>query len=101
MNGELHTQFQNRKRFHNRHGQEPDNSKQAMTSKDLTLSPLFTVLVVSLLMAFLAASPSRRYSNKGREERVNHTILDLQLHLIQQEIKRTKSWAIKDSKQQK
>jgi len=28
-----------------------------------TLSPFFTVLVVSLLMAFLAASPRRRYDN--------------------------------------
>lgn len=71
-----------------------------MTSKDLTLSPLFTVLVVSLLMAFLAASPSRRYSNKGQEERVSHIILDLQLDLIQQEIKMTKSWGIKDSAEQ-
>lgn len=99
MNGELHKLFHNRKRFHNRHGHEPGKNKQAMTSKDLTLSPLFTVLVVSLLMAFLAASPSRRYSNKGREERVSHIILDLQLNLMKQEIKMTKkSWGIKDSK---
>ena len=33
-----------------------------------TLSPFFTVLVVNLLMAFLAASPRRRYGNyKGKQ----------------------------------
>lgn len=50
-------------------------------------------------MAFLAASPSRRYSNKGQEERVSHIILDLQLNLMKQEIKMTKkSWGTKDSR---
>jgi len=64
-------------------------NKQAMTSKDLTLSPLFTVLVVSLLIAFLAASPSRRYSYKGQEKRISQTLLDSQLDLMKQEIKMT------------
>lgn len=65
-----------------------EKSKQEMTSKDLTLSPRFTVLVVSLLMAFLAASPSRRYRNKGQEERVIHIISHSQLDLMKQEIKK-------------
>lgn len=39
-----------------------------------TLSPFFTVLVVNLLMAFLAASPRRRYE-KYKEKQIWSAIL--------------------------
>lgn len=51
-------------------------------------------------MAFLAASPSRRYSNKRREEKAIHIISDLRLDLMKQEIKMTRQSWLNNSKLQ-